>query len=70
MSDPTGFASLTLREFSDRLASAEPVPGGGSASAIAGSLGASLVTMVAELSKRPRYMEHASLHGAVEERGR
>ena len=70
MPDPTPFAGLTLREFNDRLASAEPVPGGGSASAIAGSLGASLVTMVAELSKRPRYMEHASLHGAVEERGR
>jgi glutamate formiminotransferase/formiminotetrahydrofolate cyclodeaminase len=68
--DSRAFAALTLREFNDRLASAEPVPGGGSASAIAGSLGASLVTMVAELSKRPRYMEHASLHGAVEERGR
>ena len=70
MPDPTSFAGLTLREFNDRLASSEPVPGGGSASAIAGSLAASLVTMVAELSKRPRYMEHASLHSAVEERGR
>lgn len=70
MPDGTAFAALTLREFNDRLASAEPVPGGGSASAIAASLAASLVTMVAELSKRPRYMEHASLHSAVEERGR
>ena len=70
MPDPTPFAGLTLREFNDRLASAEPVPGGGSASAIAGSLGASLVTMAAEHAKRPRYMEHASRHGAVEERGR
>jgi len=68
--DATPFAGLTLREFNDRLASSDPVPGGGSASAIAGSLAASLVTMVAELSKRPRYMEHASLHGAVEDRGR
>jgi methenyltetrahydrofolate cyclohydrolase len=64
------FADLTVGAFNERLASAEPVPGGGSASAVAGSFAASLVTMVAELSKRPKYMEHASLHGAVEASGR
>ena len=66
----TPYAALTLAEFNERLASAEPVPGGGSASAVAASLAASLVTMVAELSKRPKYMEHSALHAKVEIDGR
>jgi formiminotetrahydrofolate cyclodeaminase len=71
---PETLAGLTLSQFSDRLASAEPVPGGGSASAIAGSFAASLLAMVARLSvDRPKYAAFQMTHGralATGERGR
>jgi len=61
--EPASYGQLTLAEFSERLASADPVPGGGSAAAVAAGLAASLVVMVARLSgDRPRYETYAATH--------
>lgn len=45
------FSALTLKQFIDRLASAEPTPGGGTASAVTGAIGTALLIMVAGLPK-------------------
>lgn len=44
------FPALSVRDFTDRLASKDPVPGGGGASALVGSLGAALGSMVCNLT--------------------
>lgn len=59
MSDSNALADLTVRDLLERLASRAPAPGGGSAAALAGAMGAALVAMVAELTiGRPEYAEH------------
>lgn len=56
------FRDHTIEQFISFLASSEPVPGGGVAAAIAGSLGGALLAMVASLSEgRPKYAEHEAL---------
>ncbi len=47
----TSYASMALVDLLDAFASNEPVPGGGSAAALAGAVGASLLIMVAGLPR-------------------
>lgn len=50
---------LTVRRLVERLATADPVPGGGSAAALAGAMGAALISMVVELTAgRPAAADH------------
>lgn len=51
-------ANLTVKEFLDKVAGSDPVPGGGSISALNGAIAASLAQMVANLTiGRKKYEE-------------
>lgn len=58
---PPALDELTLGELLERLASRDPVPGGGSAAALAGSFAAALLSMVAELSTAAAGDEDAAI---------
>jgi formiminotetrahydrofolate cyclodeaminase len=45
------FAEMTVAQLMEALSSADPTPGGGTAAAIAGAMGASLLVMVTGLAK-------------------
>jgi glutamate formiminotransferase/formiminotetrahydrofolate cyclodeaminase len=59
----TDFAKLTLDQFLDALASNAPTPGGGTAAAVGGAMGASLAEMVAALTLSKE--KYAASHDAV-----
>ena len=66
MADVPTFASLSVSSFLDALASADPTPGGGTAAAVAGAMGTSLLIMVTGLAKSKANTdeEKAALAGA------
>ena len=58
---------MTVKEFADVMASDAPAPGGGSASALNGAVGAGLVAMVCGLTVgKKKYAEFAENAKEVE----
>ena len=63
-------ADMTVTQFVDTVASDAPAPGGGSAAALEGSIGAALTAMVANLTQgRKKYAEFAEYAAEVEKKG-
>ena len=57
--DPDRLNDLPARQLIERLASGDPIPGGGSAAALAGAMGAALIEMVVTLTAgRPAAADH------------
>jgi formiminotetrahydrofolate cyclodeaminase len=54
---------MEIKKFLEELSSASPTPGGGSASALAGTLSASLILMTAGLSLKKGKMKERELRG-------
>lgn len=53
------FAEMTARSFTEVLASSDPVPGGGGASALVGAIGTALASMVGYLTTgKKKYAEY------------
>jgi formiminotetrahydrofolate cyclodeaminase len=63
------YSHLTLAELLDAFASSQPVPGGGSAAALAGAVGASLLIMVAGLPRLGTERTKSALHSPPLRRG-
>lgn len=62
-------ADQTVTSFVDLMASDAPAPGGGSAAALEGALGAALTAMVCALTQgKKKYAEHAELTAEVGEK--
>lgn len=57
-----GMSEMTVRDFTDLLASDAPAPGGGAAAALSGALGVALTSMVAAFTVDKKvYEEHREL---------
>lgn len=53
------FAEMSARSFTEVLASSDPVPGGGGASALVGAIGTALASMVGNLTTgKKKYVEY------------
>ncbi len=62
---------MNLTDFVETLSSDAPAPGGGSAAALIGAMGAGLTAMVACLTQgRKKYEEYAEFAASVEEQGK
>ena len=60
-------SDMTVRDFSELLASEAPAPGGGSAAALCGALGAALTAMVGCLTRsKKKYAQFADFAAEVE----